>query len=271
MGQETPAQTLSELDLWKAEQTARLVELQQNSPLENDKAALFNSIAQVIEQSCSGQYAPLAKHLGIAKSTIFGWLHDKRVPSADTSLRIARFAKIEWATLLMGATETFELPELTPQLTLPFHFTDRPKWKRQEQPHNWPHVEQQLQAILKQPMPVSMTHAASVVRIPARILYLYCNTTSRKIGHRWLEHLHRRQLSHVVVAWPYLEQACRWLLDNSIAPNMREVEDLVPAEILKPISNTWDAIKEVRQYIESSEHATADICDNTYPRKLVID
>ncbi len=271
MGQDTPAQELDEFELWKAQQIAQLVELQQSTEFSNDKEALLESIAKVIEQTCSGKYAGLAKHLGIAKSTICGWLQEKRVPSADTSLRIARFAQVDWATLLMGIPDALELPELTPQLSLPFDFTARPKWTRQPQPHDWSHVEQQLQAILKQPMPVSVTHAASVVRIPARMLYMYCNTTARKIGQRWLEHLQRRQLSHVVTAWPHLEKACRWLLDNGIAPNMREVEKLVPAEILSPISNTWDAIREVRQYIESSEHATAGICDNAYPRKLVMD
>lgn len=91
------------------------------------------------------------------------------------------------------------------------------------------------------------------------------------IGQRWLEYLHRRQLSHVVTAWPYLEQACRWLLDNNVAPNMRAIEKLVPHEILSPISNTWDAIREVREHIVSSEHATAAICGNLYPKKLVLE
>lgn len=158
-----------------------------------------------------------------------------------------------------------------PRLSLPFDITARPKWTRQVQPHDWPHIEQQLQAKLKQPMPVSVTHAASVVRILAHMLYMYSNATTRKIGQRRLEYLHGRQLSHVVAARPHLEQACHWLLDNGIAPNMREVEKLVPAEILSPISNTWDAIREVRQYIEISEQATAGTCDNTHPRKLVID
>lgn len=52
---------------------------------------------------------------------------------------------------------------------------------------------------------------------------------------------------------------------------MRAIEKLVPHEILSPISNTWDAIREVREHIVSSEHATAAICGNLYPKKLVLE
>lgn len=271
LGRETPAQIADELALWQAQQIASLVELQQSSTIAPDKEAVIHCIEQIIEHACSGQYAGLARHIGIAKSTVHTWLKEKRTPGLDMSLRIARFASIKLSDLLLGTVELTDLNSLSPQLKLPLDYPSRPAWNRRVLAHDWELVEIQLQAILKQPMPVSVMHAASVVRIPARMLYMHCNLTTRKIAHRWLEFLKRRQEAHIVNAWPYLEKACRLLLDLGISPNMREIERLVPAEILNRICGCWVVLRQVREHIESSEIATSSICNSKYPQKLVTD
>lgn len=257
MGQELVPGTIDGLELWKAQQIAKLVECQHTTLPEPTRMNVVTVIEHIIEKSCNGQYAAFAKNLGIAKSTVHAWLRDGRTPSIDMSLRIARFAGIDLTALLMGKTEGLELHIASTQLPLPLEYPARPQWNRRVHAHDWESIEQQLQAILRQPMPVSVMHAASVVRIPPRMLYMKCNTTTRKIAHRWLLFLKRRQQSHIVAAWPYLEKACRGLMDAGIAPNMREVEQLVPAQILNRVCNFWDVLRQVRDYIESSEHAQA--------------
>lgn len=107
------------------------------------------------------------------------------------------------------------------------------------------------------------------IPMPPRMLYMKCNMTARKIASRWLTYLKRRQQAHVVAAWPYLESACRQLLDRGISPNMREIEPLVPADILNRVCNCWDVLREVRAHIESSEYATAALCSHRYPQRWV--
>lgn len=271
MGVETPTQPIDELPLWQAQQIAKLVEIHQSSEVAPEKECVLESMELVIEKACGGQYAGLAKHLGIAKSTIHTWLCERRTPSADMSLRIARFANLELTAVLLGQLDPSKLAAAAPQLALPLKYPARPTYKSSGRRYDWVHIEGQLQEILRQPMPVSVLHTASVVRIPKRTLYLKCNETTRKIAHRWLEYLKRRQQSHVVEAWPYLEKASRQLLDAGIGPNMREIEKLVPAKILNRVYNCWDVLRQIREHIESSEIATSAICESKYPQKLVLD
>lgn len=271
MGVETAPRAIDELSLWQAQQVAKLVEMQQSCDVAPEKEHVLASMELVIEKACGGQYAGLARHLGIAKSTIHTWLHERRTPSIDMSLRIARFANLELTDVLQGQVDADKLCADVPQLALPLNYPARPAHKSSGRNYDWAHIERQLQEILRQPMPVSVLHAASVVRIPKRTLYIKCNETTRKIAHRWLEYLRRRQQSHVVAAWPYIEQASRQLLDQGISPNMREIERLVPTKILNRVSNCWDVLRQVREHIESSEIATSTICDSQYPQKLVLD
>lgn len=269
MGVESAPQEMDELALWQAQQVALLVGLQQSSALDLETDSVLEGVAHVIERTCDGKYAALARHLGIAKSTIHTWLRDRRTPTVDMTLRVARFAQIDLAALLTGQTDTWTLPQTSPQLSLALDYPERPKWNRRVHTHDWDHIEQQLQSILRQPMPVSVMHAASVVRVPSRMLYMNCNTTARKIAHRWLQYLKRRQQSHVVAAWPYIETASRQLLDAGMSPSMREIEKMVPAQILNRVCNCWDVLRQVREHIESSEHATANLCEHNYPQKFV--
>ena len=258
----------SEVALWQSQQIARLVEVQQCEGFEAPaRDGAITAIERVIETMCAGQYSLLAKQVDIAKATLHTWLRESRTPQAEISLRIARFAQVDLADLLMGKMEDWCPPVANHQLPLPLDYPARPQWNRRVHTHDWVAIEATLQAILLQPMPVSLMHAASVVQMPSRMLYMKCNTTARKIASRWLTYLKRRQQSHVVAAWPYLESACRQLMDRGMSPNMREIAPLVPADILNRVCNCWDVLREVRAHIESSEYATAALCDHGYPLK----
>lgn len=266
----TLTMVVDEVALWQAKQIARLIEVQQSANMQAPaRDGVIAAIEQVIETMCNGQYTQLAKQVGIAKATLHTWLRESRTPQVDISLRIAQFAQMELADLLMGNMHGWNSPEANAQLALPMAYPPRPQWNRRTHTHDWEGIERKLQTILLQPMPVSLVHAASVVQIPPRMLYMHCNTTARKIAHRWLAYLKRRKHSHVVAAWPYLESASRQLLDQGISPNMREIEKLVPADTLNRVCNCWDVLREVRAHIESSEYATAALCNHEYPQKFV--
>ncbi|MEN5181072.1 TniQ family protein [Comamonas testosteroni] len=257
-----------EVALWQAQQIARLVEVQQSAGFEPPlRDGVIAAIERVIETMFAGQYSLLAKQVGIAKATLHTWLRESRTPQVDISLRIARFAQLDLADLLMGNMDGWSPPVANHQLALALDYPARPEWNRRVHTHDWEAIEGKLQAMLLQPMPVSLMHAASVVQMPPRMLYMKCNKTARRIANRWLTYLKRRQQSHVVAAWPFLESACRQLLDRGISPNMREIEPLVPVDILNRVCNCWDVLREVRAHIESSEYATAALCGHHYPQR----
>lgn len=274
MGIAPDANTEEEIDplaLWQAQQIALLVQQQQRGALELDRGSVIQGVQQVIEQWCSGTYAALARQVGIPKSTIHAWLRDARTPTADISLRIAHFAGIDLAQLLSGQVQRCQYnPESAPsQFPLPLDYPPRPHRTRRVHRHDWADIAQQLEEILRQPMPVSLMHAASVVGIPSRMLYMQCNTTVRKITQRWLAYLKRRKNAKVVEAWPTLEAACRQLLAQGIAPNLRTIQELVPAQLLNRIHGLWDVLRDVCEHIESSNHATSNLSRKFRPARYL--
>lgn len=279
MGQKADAESargavadIDETKLWQAQQIAHLICTQQSAAIAiPQRSAVMSAIEYLIEKACDGKYAKLAEQLGIAKSTLHSWLREGRTPQLDISLRIARLGRLDLVDLLCGNTSDWIPPEANPQLELPMDYPSRPVWNRVVAMHDWPSVERKLQAILVQPMPVSVLHAASVVQVPRRMLYLHCNTTARKISRRWFDYLKRRQQEDVAAAWPYLESACRQLMDMGISPNQREVEKLVPASHLNKINGCWDVIRTVCEHIRNSELATSQLCGDSYTRRYVSD
>lgn len=269
---ESAVADIDEAKLWQAQQIAKLICTQQSAaPAMPQRAAVMSAIEHIIEKACDGKYAKLAEQLRLSKSTLHSWLREGRTPQLDISLRIAKFAQLDLVDLLAGNISEWSPPEANPQLGLPMDYPSRPVWNRVVAMHDWPSVERKLQAILVQPMPVSVLHAASVVQVPRRMLYLHCNTTARKISRRWFDYLKRRQQASVAAAWPYLESACRQLMDMGISPNQREVEKLVPASRLNKINGCWDVIRTVCEYIRNSELATRQLCGDSYPRRYVSD
>ncbi len=233
---------------WAARQIGELVHAQQTLASTPTRDNLINAISQIIEEMDNGQSALFARRIGVAKSTVHNWLKGDGTPTLKASLKIAAHSGASLTQLLSGDLSTWVCPQIEPQLVLNLP-QPKPRTRTVKRERNWAEIENQLQAFLVLPTPITVREAAQRLNIDTRLLYLRANMLTRQLGERWKDYLHRRQDEHVVNAWPHLEQACIDIWAEGKSVTLREVIARVPAPILAPLSNLLLNLKDVQSHL----------------------
>lgn len=233
---------------WTARQVGELVNAQQSLASAPTRNKLVDTISQIITEMDHGQSAVFARRIGVAKSTVHNWLKGDGTPTLKASLTIAAHSGASLTQLLRGDLSEWVCPQAVPQLVLNL---PRPKLNTRvvNRERNWEEIENALREFLLLPTPISVLEAARCLNIEARLLYLRVNMPTRQLGERWKDYLRRRQDEHVVNAWPYLEQACIDIWAEGKAVTLREVIARVPAQILAPLSNLLQNLKDVQSHL----------------------
>lgn len=233
---------------WTARQIGELVATQ--ACLENipTRDSLINAITHLITEMDHGQSASFARRIGVAKSTVHHWLKGEGTPTLEASLKISAQTGASLTQLLTGNLKDWKRPEPEQQLvlTLPYPL---PRARALQRELDWPDIEMRLQEFLMLPTPISVLEAGRRLNLEARQLYLRANQTTRQLGERWKTYLRRRQEERVVVAWPYLEQACVDIFAEGKTVTRREIVARVPADVLSPLSNLLQTLKEVQMHL----------------------
>ncbi|RJG06289.1 helix-turn-helix domain-containing protein [Noviherbaspirillum cavernae] len=249
---EVPSQTVIEPGaLWRARQVGDLLAAQASLSSAPNQEALTTTITQLIAEMDNGQSAAFARRIGIGKSTIHHWLKTGGTPTLEISLKIAAQCGLSLRHLLTGELSGWRPPANNDQLvlTLP-NLTS--EVRRSPRTLDWQHVEAQLHAFLEMPTPISVLEAARRLDVEARQLYLRANRVTRQLGERWKDYVRRRQQASVANASPYLEAACLEIWAEGKAVTRREIAARVPAEILSPVANLLNVLKDVHAYLRSS-------------------
>lgn len=233
---------------WAARQIGELVHAQQTLASTPTRDNLINAISQIIEEMDNGQSALFARRIGVAKSTVHNWLKGEGTPSLNASLKIAAHSGASLTQLFSGDLSQWVCPQIEPQLVLNLHHP-KPRTRTVTRERNWEEIENQLQAFLVLPTPITVREVGRRLNISTRLLYLHANTPTRQLGQRWKEYLRRRQDEHVVNAWPHLEQACIDIWAEGKSVTLREVIARVPAPILAPLSNLLVNLKDVQSHL----------------------
>lgn len=199
----------------------------------------------------NGQSAAFARRIGIGKSTIHHWLKTGGTPTLEISLKIAAHCGLSLVRLLTGDLNDWRPPASDCQLVLTL---PQPASEVRSRPRalDWPHIEAQLQIFLALPTPISVLEAARQLDVEARQLYLRTNRVTRQLGERWKDYVRRRQQASVAKAWPYLEAVCLEIWAEGKAVTRREIAARVPAEILSPVTNLLNVLKDVQAHLKNS-------------------
>ncbi|CAL62260.1 Hypothetical protein HEAR2123 [Herminiimonas arsenicoxydans] len=171
------------------------------------------------------------------------------------SLKIAAHYGVSLKHLLTGELSQWQPPVLREQFALELA---QPNSKPRDSPRtiDWVCLEGKLAAFLLLPTPISVLEAARRLEVEARQLYLRANKTTRQVGERWKDYLKRKQEAKVVEAWPYLEKACLDIWAEGKTVTRREIVKRVPEEILSPVPNLLNVLKEVQKHLQQSEPIT---------------
>ena len=248
-GATSTAKAIDPAARWAARQIGDLVATQGGLlDISPTRDSLINAITHLITEMDHGQSASFARRIGVAKSTIHHWLKAKGTPTLEASLKISSQTGASLTQLLTGNLKEWKRPEPEQQLVLTLPHPS-PRARALQRELDWPEIEMRLQELLMLPTPISVLEAGRRLKIEARQLYLRANRTTRQLGERWKTYLRRRQEERVVIAWPYLEQACVDILAERKTVTRREIVARVPADILSPLSNLLQTLKEVQTHL----------------------
>ncbi len=241
---------IGEVEFWKAEQIAKLLEAQQRLDTAPTRQGLLNAIQFITSAMDGGRSARFARRVGLAKSTVHHWVQSEGTPTLEMSMQVASQSGMNLTELLCGDTHSWKAPSDGQQLTLKLLL---PPAKRRGSPReiDWADVELQLQRFLQHPTPISVLEAARELDVEARQLYLHANQTTRQVGKRWEAYRKRRGQANLEQAMPILEAVGRELVLNGRAVTRREIEARVPPEVLSTVPRLFDVLRDVQVRLES--------------------
>jgi DNA-binding XRE family transcriptional regulator len=241
--------------LWKARQIGQLLASQDNLSVRPNRSEVIGAITQIVSKAHGGMAAPFSRRIGIAKSTVHHWLKEGGTPSLEISLKIAAHYGLSLKQLLTGELSQWQPPVLDEQLAFELLSSNQTP-RNAPRTIDWTSIEEKLVAFLSLPKPISVLEAARRLDMEARQLYLRANKTTRQLGERWKDYLKRKQEAKVVAAWPYLEHACLEIWGEGKTVTRREILKRVPEEILSPVPNLLNVLKEVQEHLQQSEPVT---------------
>ncbi|WMY12854.1 hypothetical protein [Paraburkholderia phenoliruptrix] len=215
---------------------------------------MIDGIAKLVEQLDGGMTARFARRIGLTKTTVHWWLKQGGVPTLAAHLRIASHTGVSLETLLTGAIggSVASLPEF-PSLAELF-----PDCKKRASPRqrNTAEIEAKLDDLRQPDVAISVSEAARRLRIHRRTLYRLENEKARVLGEKWAEHQRARREQHRLDAVHAIEAAVGDILSSGKAPNLREVQQLVPRKVLGGVRGVVTMIQEAAAKIEGLQSAT---------------
>jgi hypothetical protein len=92
-----------------------------------------------------------------------------------------------------------------------------------------------------------VSEAARRLDVDARLLYQHANKEARILAERWKQYMLRRKEQSVVNARTIIEAACRDILADGKAINLRELNTRVPKDVMGSIRGVIDVLQDVKE------------------------
>ncbi|SPB14784.1 TetR family transcriptional regulator [Caballeronia novacaledonica] len=253
-GVRTAASSATLDETWKAAQVGQLLAAQSSISSVPDRGTMIAGILKLVEQLDGGMSARFARRIGLNKSTVHYWLKQGGVPTLAAHLRIASQTGVSLVALLTGAIgdsvvslhESPSLAELVPDYkkrALPVH-------------RDTAEIEAIMDKLRQSDVAISVSEAARRMKVRRRQLYRLEHEKTRRIGARWEEHQHACTEQHRREAARAIEVAVEEILSSGKAPNFREVQQMVPRNVLGAVRGVIAMIQEAKRKIEGSRSAT---------------
>ncbi|MBM5571091.1 MULTISPECIES: TniQ family protein [Deefgea] len=235
--------------LWIARQIGLLMTTHDERAIPVTLEPLLDAIRVIINRLDAGKSAHFARRIGLSKGALHYWLKENKVPTLDAGLRIAAHSNLELSKLLAGNLEDWEPPTLAKQLMLDL-FTEGAEKREPPRMLDWDVIRTEMQRIVCQQKVISLAESARQLGVDERMLYLRANKESRTISARWRDCQKRERQMKQAVIRIQLEEACRAIVAEGYAINLRELEMRVPREILDSVESIFDVIREIKRTLK---------------------
>jgi len=244
----TPAET------WKAAQVGQLLAAQASLFSVPDRGAMIEGILKLVEQLDRGESARFARRIGLNKSSVHYWFKQGGVPTLAAHMRIASQTGVSLKELLLGAIGgTVATDRGSPSLAKLY-----PAYKKRASPrqHHIANIQAQMDEAGPPDVNASVREAARRLKLHPRQLYRLENEKARVIGAKWREDQRDRSEQHRLAAFRVIQAAVEDILSRGKAPNLREVQQLVPREVLGGVRGVVTMIQEAARKVADSRPAT---------------
>jgi len=243
----------SAAETWKAAQVGQLLAAQASIISAPDRGAMMERVRKLVDQLDDGMSARFARRIGSNKSTVHYWFK-QGVPTLAAHLRIASQTGVSLLALLTGCVDG-EVPCLreTPSLAELF-----PDYRKRASPRqrDGAGIKEQMDKVRQSDIPISVREAARQLEVYRRQLYRIDNAKAGVIAAKWTAQQRGRSEVHRLEAGRAIEAAVEDILATGRAPNLREVQQLVPREVLGGVRGVFAMIQEGTRKIEESKSAT---------------
>jgi hypothetical protein len=243
---EAPA--ASREQLWVAHQVEDWIGKQAACDTSPDAGTLLETLNTLILGLTGGQYAPFAKHLGVAKSTVHGWLRQGGLPSLTAYLAMAAHAELSLDQVIRGDLNGWKPNPPYSQLAMNFALAVRDRGLAPRQ-LDWAVIRAELESMLRLPVPISVAEAGRRLGVDDRHLYLRANGLARALGERWKGYLARRKAINRERAKVQLRETWPTIVGAGRPFNLSSVRKCVP-EAVASVEGIFELISEVQEEFE---------------------
>lgn len=174
------------------------------------------------------------------------------VPTLEAYLAMAAHSGIKLEQILRGDITGWIPSQADTQIAMPFDLIPR----QDRQPSrilDWDTIQQELDEMLKLPVPISVQEAGQRLGIDDRHLYLQANEQARALGTRWLKYKASCRAANQEVVRNGLKAAMPALLDAGLPINLTSFRQVVPSDLLNSAEGTFELIKQVRRDVQASQ------------------
>lgn len=247
---EAKAPPASPRQLWVARQVEDWIAKQTASTGGAAAGAVPDTVNKLILELDGGHYAPFAKRLGVAKSTVHGWLRNGSLPSLDAYLAMAAHTGLNLDRVIRGDVADWKSSATDIQLAMDFSLAGPSDKRPAARTLDWTRIRAELDSFLKLPEPISVAEAGRRLGIDDRHLYLRANAQARALGERWKHFLARRKSSNREIVLAHVRDALPDILDAGMPFNLTSVRQVVPAPVLNSVEDAFSLIREARDGTE---------------------
>lgn len=245
LGDKEPYSVARPDELWAANQVGEMLTAQASLLAQPARPAMLSVIRALVTQLDNGKGAVFARRVGLSKTTVHYWLKDGGAPTLAAHLRVAAGTGLALPKLLTGTLDGWtpgdaEISQLT------FLFPDETR-RATVRPTDWEQVRHELRTFSRLPSIISVSEAAHRLDVDARAIYRHANKEARVLAERWRQYMQRRKEQSVAHARTLIEDACRDILADGKAINLRELEAHVPREVLGSVRGVIGMLQEVKK------------------------
>jgi hypothetical protein len=238
---ETPSATPEAL--WIARQLGLMLS---NPPPENLNSNLADTLGLVIAKMVGGNVARFATKLELSKSTVWGWVNRGGLPTLHAWLNICRHTGLTLDRHMNSDLEGWVPPIDPPQFSLGLSQSGRKGISSRTL--DWVEIDKQLQSILTEDIPITLSETCQRLGIDHKLLYLRANQKARAISARYREYeIHEKERRELLIKNKLSGVLKQRLADGYDGISARDVQNLLAGTELANNRSLFALIKEVRE------------------------